>query len=66
MRRIELEVLDLSDASGSPLRVGTLVKSAECSTLVRGMVGDNNANGRLDVGDATVILAFLTRLEQAQ
>lgn len=61
--RLDLEVIDLSNASGQPLRSGTDVKGTEVEVLHRQIVGDNNGNGRLDIGDASVILQFLSQLE---
>jgi len=55
----------MSDAEGDPL-VGTLARGAEVDIQVRTIIGDNNANNRLDVGDATAILRYLSQIEETR
>ncbi len=55
---------DASDAQGNTVPVNTtVVQGCSQRILVRRIIGDNNANDRLDVGDATVILRFLALLD---
>jgi hypothetical protein len=62
---IALEVADLSDINGNPLRriasIGT-----NLDVLRRVFIGDNNGNERHDIGDAIVILRFLGLFEPTQ
>ena len=51
-----------SDA-GDPINSGTEVRSNEIQITRRKFIGDNNANDRLDVGDATAIIRMLTLLD---
>ncbi|HEX7859480.1 MAG TPA: immunoglobulin domain-containing protein [Verrucomicrobiae bacterium] len=51
-----------SDA-GDPITSGTAVESTEIRITRREYIGDNNANDRLDVGDATAIIRMLTALD---
>jgi hypothetical protein len=60
---LEVEVLDVSNALGDPLVGRTRVEGNVATILVRRLVGDNNANHRLDVGDATVIQRLLIGLD---
>src|SRR5206468_7787754 len=48
-----LEFLDVSSPTGDSIRSGNAVRSGIARILVRHVIGDNNANNRLDVGDAT-------------
>jgi hypothetical protein len=58
----EVEILDMSEADGTPL-VGNFGQAFEQPILGRKMTGDNNANDRLDIGDATVVLRYLANLD---
>jgi len=62
--QLALQILDISDASGDPIVYGSAAESGsveiEDSTS---LAGDNNANGRLDVGDATLVLRLLALLD---
>jgi hypothetical protein len=60
---LKLEVQGIYSATGDPITSGTTVSSGEVQILRRRVVGDNNANDRLDVGDATSIIRMLTSLE---
>ncbi|MBI5775014.1 MAG: immunoglobulin domain-containing protein, partial [Verrucomicrobia bacterium] len=60
---LTLEVSDVSDASGNPIAGGVDVEDGSASLLVRKLTGDNNANDRLDTGDATIIQRMLAGLE---
>lgn len=60
---VGLDALDLSDATGTPLRSGTEVRGTTVEILHRTLIGDSNGNRRLDVGDASIILQFLGLLE---
>jgi hypothetical protein len=58
-----LQLRDVSDPSGNSIASGSAVRSGQATILVRRVVGDNNANHRLDVGDATLIQRLLTGLD---
>ena len=60
---LNLEVQGVFSSAGDPITTGTTVNSGEVQILQRKIVGDNNANDRLDVGDATTIIRMLTLLE---
>ena len=60
-----LEVQDLSGPDGNTLDAYR-VATPTLEILSRKFVGDNNANDRLDVGDASVVLRYLSRLEPAR
>ena len=57
-----LEIFDMSGTAGETL-FGNLASAAEQRLLGRKIIGDNNANDRLDIGDATIILRYLANLE---
>jgi hypothetical protein len=63
---LNLEVLDIGSPTGDPITFGTDVISGRATVLKRRLVGDNNSNGRLDVGDASVIIRLLTGQEQVR
>ena len=63
---LSLEDLSISDATGNKLGSGTDVVSGKARVVVRGLTGDNNANSRLDVGDATRIQRLLVGLDRAR
>ncbi|MGV3531248.1 MAG: InlB B-repeat-containing protein, partial [Chthoniobacteraceae bacterium] len=61
-------VLELSEAStasflGDSLNDSTAIHSGAVRLLKRAHVGDINANGRLDVGDASLIQRLVTEIE---
>ncbi len=61
---LAITLQDASDAQGNTVPVNTtVVQGCTQRILVRRIIGDNNANDRLDVGDATVILRFLALLD---
>ena len=60
---LQLQLLDVSDPSGNSIASGSAVRSGQATILVRRVVGDNNANHRLDVGDATLIQRLLTGID---
>jgi hypothetical protein len=62
--QLRLTVTGLFNAVGDPLSsVGTDVRSGTVQIKVRKFKGDNNANDRLDVGDAATIMRFDNLLE---
>ncbi|SVD11057.1 uncharacterized protein METZ01_LOCUS363911, partial [marine metagenome] len=63
---LALQDLSISDSTGNILASGTDVVSGKARVVVRGMTGDNNANSRLDVGDATRIQRLLVGLDRAR
>jgi uncharacterized repeat protein (TIGR02543 family) len=58
-----LELLDVSAPTGDSIRSGNAARSGVARILRRHVIGDNNANNRLDVGDATIIQRLLTGLD---
>jgi hypothetical protein len=54
---------DIADALGTKLVFGTESVHAQIRILARSIIGDNNANDRLDVGDATILQRLLSRLD---
>jgi hypothetical protein len=50
--------------TGDPLITGTDVVPGNAGITKRKYIGDNNANDRLDVGDASFIMRLITGLEQ--
>jgi uncharacterized repeat protein (TIGR02543 family) len=58
-----LELVDVSSPTGDSIRNGNLAQGGSARILVRRIIGDNNANDRLDVGDATIIQRLLIRLD---
>ncbi len=63
---LALQILDASDPLGDPIPRGNLASNATVRITKRLFTGDNNANQRLDVGDATVILRHLAGQEQTR
>jgi hypothetical protein len=63
---IGLKDISVSDPAGAIFESGTDVVSGQARVLVRGITGDNNANDRLDVGDATRIQRLLVRMDIAR
>ena len=60
------ELLDVADPLGNRLTTGTHAKEGKVTVLPRRILGDNNANDRLDIGDATLIQRLVTGLDQAR
>lgn len=60
---LRLEVLDAADAAGNLIFPDIGAQGGLATILVRRLIGDNNANHRLDVGDATVIQRLLAGFE---
>jgi len=59
-----LSVSGLFDANGNPLSsTGTEVRSGVVQITRRKFIGDNNANDRLDINDATTIMRFANLVE---
>ena len=58
-----LEILDASEPTGDPITSGSLGQGGQARILVRTVLGDNNANNRIDIGDATIIQRLLTGLD---
>jgi hypothetical protein len=61
--RLTPVVDSIGDALGNKLLFGTDALGADARILPRRMRGDNNANDRLDIGDATLIQRLLTHLD---
>ncbi|MCL4179684.1 MAG: hypothetical protein KJ072_18290 [Verrucomicrobia bacterium] len=60
---LPLSLLDISRPTGDPITESSATRSGTATILLRRLVGDNNANQRLDVGDATIVQRLLTGLE---
>lgn len=61
---LQLSVSGISDANGNPLSsTGTEVRSGNVQITRRKFIGDNNANDRLDINDATAIMRFANFVE---
>lgn len=64
---LDVEVLDVSQPSGTPLLFGTAAQGASVRVAGASTIpGDNNANGRLDAGDATLLLRMLAGLDSVR
>jgi hypothetical protein len=61
--QVEPVVLDVADALGNKITFGTDTAAGTARILPRRIIGDNNANNRLDVGDATIIQRLIARLD---
>jgi hypothetical protein len=61
---LSLHVLDASTPDGNAISTGNLAEGSSIHVIQRTTLGDNNANDRLDVGDASIILRYLAQLEQ--
>jgi hypothetical protein len=63
---LDMEQLTITNPKGIILSSGTEVISEPVRILIRKFDGDNNANNKLDVGDATRIQRLLVGLETAR
>jgi hypothetical protein len=64
---LNLSLISLFNPNGNPVSpAGTDVIDGSVRINVRKIVGDNNANDRLDVGDAATIMRFDSRIEIPQ
>jgi uncharacterized repeat protein (TIGR02543 family) len=63
---LTLTLLDVSRPTGDIISTGNAVKSGAASIRLRRVIGDNNANNLLDVGDASIMQRLLTGLEQVR
>ena len=63
---LDMKQLTITNPNGIILSSGTEVISEPVRVLVRKFDGDNNANNKLDVGDATRIQRLLVGLETAR
>src|SRR6185503_12307092 len=62
--QLALQIIDVSDAAGDPFLYGSAAQSGSVGIVsTSSLEGDNNGNGRLDVGDATLVLRLLTLLD---
>jgi hypothetical protein len=62
--QLALQILDISGASGNPILYGSAAQPGSVAIVpTSSFPGDNNANGRLDVGDATLVLRLLALLD---
>ena len=57
-------IVSFSDGSGAALSLGNAEVSGEARVTPRRIIGDNNANQRIDIGDATVISRLQVGLEE--
>jgi hypothetical protein len=59
-----LQIVDVADTAGNALLYGSAAQSGSVGIVTTSSLdGDNNANGRLDVGDATLVLRLLAQLD---
>lgn len=63
LARVTPVVLDVADTAGSQLTFGTDTEAGTIAIDPRRLVGDNNGNDALDIGDATLIQRLIARLE---
>jgi hypothetical protein len=61
---LQPSIVSLSSPSGSTLLTGNAVVAGEGQIFLRKIKGDNNANQRVDIGDATVISRLEIGLEE--
>jgi hypothetical protein len=59
---IEPEIVDISDALGQPITTGYDAFLGTVRIVPRRYKGDNNANDRLDIGDATLLQRMIAAL----
>lgn len=60
---IHIAVDGIFSTSGDAINSGTLVLAGEVRVLQRRVLGDNNGNHRLDIGDASAIIRWVTGLD---
>lgn len=60
---LPLAVTGVFSPTGDPLTTGTDVISGQAQITRRKYTGDNNANDRLDVADASMIMSYVSQLE---
>jgi hypothetical protein len=60
---LRLHLIDLSDVTGTLITSSTRIRSGSVEVIQSPLSGDNNANNRLDVGDATLVLRMLALLD---
>jgi hypothetical protein len=58
-----LEIVGMYSDTGDAYTTGNLATPTTLTITKRKIVGDNNANNRLDVGDASVMLRMVSRIE---
>jgi hypothetical protein len=63
---LKCELIDLADRQGNKFSFGNAIGSGNGRILIRRMLGDNNANNRLDIGDSTLIQRLLTGLDEVR
>ena len=63
LARVTPVALDVADTAGSQLTFGTDTEAGTIAIDPRRLVGDNNGNDALDIGDATLIQRLITRLD---
>jgi hypothetical protein len=60
---ITVDALNVYGATGNQFAFGTDFRNGVLGITKRRIIADNNANDRLDVGDASIILRFVAQLE---
>jgi hypothetical protein len=58
-----LELVDVSRPTGDPITSGNFAQGGTAHIVVRRVVGDNNANDLLDIGDATVVQRLVSGID---
>jgi len=61
---VGVSVIDVSDDAGDPIFYGTSATDTSFNIIDTGsLAGDNNANHRLDVGDASLLMRLIAQLD---
>src|SRR5205814_2716918 len=63
---LTLKLVDVSRPTGNSIAFGNLAQSGSAPILLRRVIGDNNANDRFDVGDASIMQRLLIGLERVR
>lgn len=58
-----LELVDVSQPTGDPITSGNFAQGGTAHIVVRRVIGDNNANDQLDIGDATVVQRLVSGID---
>ena len=62
-----LDVVDVADANGDLIEFGTDVRNGTAAVIAGPVViGDNNGNGVLDIGDVTLLLRLLAQIDSTR
>jgi NOL1/NOP2/fmu family ribosome biogenesis protein len=64
--RVTPQILDMAAPTGNRLTQGNGTLPGSVTILPRRVLGDNNANQRIDIGDATIIQRLLTAFDEVR